>query len=172
MVEALPEIIGLLAPSALSSQRLQPGRWSGAFACWGLENREAAVRFCAATQGNPYGANVEIKCVDPSANPYIACGAILGAALRGSTAGTQLPPEIDQDPSDLSAEEARRLGVVQLSGTQEEALDALEKSGIARELLGDRLLEALVAVRRHEQHQFAGADIAEVADRLRFAWSA
>jgi glutamine synthetase len=172
MVEALPEFVGLLAPSALSSLRLQPGRWSGAFACWGLENREAAVRFCAATQGNPYGANVEIKCIDPSANPYIACGAVLGAALRGLTAGTQLSPETDQDPSDLSAEEARRLGVVQLAGTQEEALDALEKSGIARELLGERLLEALVAVRRHEQHQFAGADIAEVADRLRFAWSA
>jgi glutamine synthetase len=171
IVEVLPEIVGLLAPSALSSVRLQPGRWSGAFACWGLENREAAVRFCAATQGNPYGANVEIKCIDPSANPYIACGAILGAALRGLTAGAPLPPETDQDPSSLSAEEARRLGVVQLSGTQEEALDALEKSAVARELLGESLHEALVAVRRHEQHQFAGASLDEVIDRLRFAWS-
>ncbi|GAA1158568.1 glutamine synthetase family protein [Nocardioides aquiterrae] len=172
IVEALPEIVGLLAPSALSSVRLQPGRWSGAFACWGLENREAAVRFCAATQGNPYGANVEVKCVDPSANPYIACGAILGAALRGLAAGTPLPPETDQDPSGLSVEEARRLGVVQLAGTQEEALDALEKSAVARELLGESLHEALVAVRRHEQRQFSGTDIAEVVDRLRFAWSA
>jgi glutamine synthetase len=171
IVEVLPEIVGLLAPSALSSMRLQPGRWSGAFSCWGLENREAAVRFCAATQGNPYGANVEIKCIDPSANPYIACGAILGAALRGLTSGAPLPPETDQDPSGLSAEEARRRGVVQLSGTQEEALDALEKSAFARELLGASLHEALVAVRRHEQHRFADAGIDEVIDRLRFAWS-
>lgn len=172
IVEALPEIVGLLAPSALSSVRLQPGRWSGAFACWGLENREAAVRFCAATQGNPYGANVEVKCIDPSANPYIACGVILGAALRGLAADTPLPPETDQDPSDLSVEEARRLGVVQLAGTQEEALDALEKSAVARELLGGILHEALVAVRRHEQRQFAGTEIAEIIDRMRFAWSA
>src|SRR2546425_1245435 len=63
-VRWLPEVIGALAPSLLSGLRLQPSHWSGAFACWGLENREAAVRLCAATPGNPRGANVEVKRVD------------------------------------------------------------------------------------------------------------
>ena len=47
------------AGSVLSALRLKPGNWAGAAACWGLENREAAVRFIAATPGSPHGANAE-----------------------------------------------------------------------------------------------------------------
>ncbi|GAA1825832.1 glutamine synthetase family protein [Planosporangium flavigriseum] len=171
IVEQLPELTGLLAPSVLSSLRLQPGMWSGAYACWGLENREAAVRLCAATQGNPHGANIEIKCVDPTANPYIAAGAILAAALDGLRAGKPLPPEVTVAPADLTEEESKQLGVVQLPGTHAEALDALERSAAAQRHLGEELLEALVAVRRHEQAEYGDADIATTVDRLRFAWS-
>jgi glutamine synthetase len=171
IVEQLPEITGLLAPSALSSLRLRPGQWSGAYACWGLENREAAVRLCAATPGNPYGANIEVKCVDPSANPYIACGAILAAALDGLRAGTPLPPEVTVDPALLTEEETKQLGVVRLPATHAAALDALEQSAAAQRNLGGELLEALVAVRRHEQTEYGGADTRTVVDRLRFAWS-
>ena len=49
LVRRLPEVVGALAPSLLSDVRLQPGHWSGAFACWGLENREAAIRLIAGT---------------------------------------------------------------------------------------------------------------------------
>jgi glutamine synthetase len=171
IVEQLPELTGLLAPSALSSLRLQPGMWSGAYACWGLENREAAVRLCAATVGNPYGANIEVKCVDPAANPYVACGAILAAALDGLRAGTPLPPEVTVAPASLTEDETKRLGVVRLPGTHAAALDALEQSAAARRHLGAELLEALVAVRRHEQAEYGGADMQTVVDRLRFAWS-
>jgi glutamine synthetase len=171
IVAQLPELTGLLAPSALSSLRLQPGQWSGAYACWGLENREAAVRLCAANVGNPYGANIEVKCVDPAANPYVACGAILAAALDGLRAGTPLPPEVTVAPASLTEEEARRLGVVLLPGTHAAALDALEQSAAARRHLGDELLEALVAVRRHEQARYGGADVQTIVDSLRFAWS-
>jgi glutamine synthetase len=171
IVEQLPEITGLLAPSTLSSLRLQPGQWSGAYACWGLENREAAVRLCAANPGNPHGANIEVKCVDPSANPYVACGAILAAALDGLRAGTPLPPEVTVAPALLTEEETKQLGVVRLPATHAAALDALEQSAAARRTLGDELLEALVAVRRHEQAEYGGVDVATIVDRLRFAWS-
>ena len=80
-------MIGALAPSLLSGLRLQPGHWSGAFACWGLENREAAVRLCAGTKGNPRGANVEVKCIDASANPYVVNAVLLGLARMGLREG-------------------------------------------------------------------------------------
>jgi glutamine synthetase len=171
IVAQLPELTGLLAPSALSSLRLQPGMWSGAYACWGLENREAAVRLCAATTGNPHGANIEVKCVDPAANPYVACGAILAAALDGLRAGMPLPPEVTVDPATLTEDEAERFGVVRLPATHAAALDALERSAAARRHLGEELLEAMVAVRRHEQNEYGDADMETVVDRLRFAWS-
>ena len=85
IVRWLPEVVGALAPSLLSGFRLQPGHWSGAFACWGFENREAAVRLCAATPGNPRGASIEVKCVDASANPYVVNAVLLGLARRALT---------------------------------------------------------------------------------------
>ena len=99
LVAALPQVLGVLAGSLLSPERLRPGFWSGAHACWGLENREAAVRLVAATPANARGANVEVKVVDPSANPYLATAVLLGAALAGIEAGTPLPPEVGVDPA-------------------------------------------------------------------------
>ena len=98
VIDCLPDLIGVYAGSALSALRLKPGNWAGAAACWGLENREAAVRFIAATPGNPHGANAELKLIDPSANPYLAAAAFLGSALRGIDRGLELPAEIPDAP--------------------------------------------------------------------------
>lgn len=171
IVAGLPELIAVFAGSVLSGQRLQPGHWSGAFACWGLENREAAVRFCAATAGNPHGASVEVKCVDASANPYLAIATILGLALDGLTRGVALPPEVVGDPAALTAAEAAASGIVRLAADQRAALDALAASTLAPRLLGADILEATLAVRQHELDTYADDSTADLAERFRFAWS-
>ena len=101
LVAALPGVQAVLGGSILSGARLRPGFWSGAYPCWGRENREAAVRFVEATPGNPHGANVEVKPVDPSANPYLSSAAVLGAALDGIRAAADLPDEVTSNPADV-----------------------------------------------------------------------
>jgi glutamine synthetase len=164
IVAGLPAALGVLAGSVISPQRLVPGRWSGAFACWGLENREAAVRLLAATRGNPHGANVELKCGDPSANVYLATATMLGLALDGISRTAVLPPEVQVNPAEEPS--ARRL-----PDTQAAVLDALAGDTTVRRILGDDIVEALLAVRRHELHALGGLDAADLAERLRFAWS-
>ena len=170
-VRWIPEVIGALAPSMLSGLRLQPGHWSGAFACWGLENREAAVRLCAGTAGNPRGANVEVKCIDPSANPYVVNAMLVGLARRGRKEGVSLPAETTSDPGAMSDEQRAQAGIVRLQSDQAAMLDALEHSKVAGEILGGALLEALVAVRRHEVATARGVSIEDLVERFRFAWS-
>ncbi|GAA1158241.1 glutamine synthetase family protein [Nocardioides aquiterrae] len=165
ILATLPELLGLYAGSALSAARLRPGNWAGAAACWGLENREAAVRFIAGTPGNPHGANVELKVVDPSANPYLAVTAMLGSAERGVAAGLALPDEVPDDPSGLDVE------LPSLPTDQVAAIDALEASAAAAELLGAPIVEGLVAVRRHEIRTFGDLPLEETTARLRLAWS-
>jgi glutamine synthetase len=172
IVAGLPELTAVFAGSVLSPHRLQPGHWSGAFACWGLENREAAVRLCAATSGNPHGASVELKCIDPSANPYLAAATFLGLALEGLAGGAPLPPEVTVAPAELTAEDAARTSTVRLPADQASALAALDASDLARRLLGEEILEALTAVRRHELATYGGQDLGAVAEKLRYAWSA
>lgn len=167
IVAGLPELLGVFAGSVLSTHRLQPGRWSGAYACWGLENREAAVRLCAATSGNPHGASVELKCIDPSANPYLATAAFLGLAADGVSRGAALPPEVTVDPAGLTGAGA----AVRLPVDQAAALAALDTSPLAERLLGTEVRTALSAVRHHELDTYGEEDVAVLAERFRFTWS-
>lgn len=171
LVRALPEAELALCGSIVSGLRMKPGNWAGAYACWGTENREAAVRFLPATHGNPRGANVEIKIVDPSANPYFATAAILGLAMDGIETHAPLPQEITVDPQDLPAEQRAAAGVVLLSGKQSESIAALDDSGLMRAILGDGAVDALVAVRRYEADNYADLQPEQLADKFRLAWS-
>jgi glutamine synthetase len=165
VVETLPDLIGVYAGSAVSALRLKPGNWAGASACWGLENREAAVRFIAATAGSPHGANAELKLIDPSANPYLAAAAFLGSALRGIDRELELPPEIPENPSQSATPPPP------LPTEQRAAIEALRGSAAAAELLTPAVVDALVAVRSHEITTFGDSSPAETTRALRLAWS-
>ena len=91
------------------------------------------MRLCAETPGNPHGAHVELKCIDGSANPYLAATAFLGLALDGIARSLPLPAEVPVDPASLP--EAQRAALA-LASTQGEALDALEASSLARRAPG------------------------------------
>jgi glutamine synthetase len=165
IIDTLPDLLGVYAGSVLSSLRLKPGNWAGAAACWGLENREAAVRFIAATPGNPHGANAELKLIDPSANPYLAATALLGSALRGIDRELELPREIPDAPARSGATPPP------LPIDQTAAIDAMEGSAIAAELLSPEVIDALVAVRRYEITTYGGLPPADTTRALRLAWS-
>ena len=170
LVCGLEQTLLVFAGSIVSGLRMRPGNWAGAYACWGTENREAAVRFLPATHGNSHGANVEVKVIDPSANPYLATAAILGLALEGIEQHTVLPPEVTIDPDRLSDQQRAAAGVVQLSHNQSDAIAALEDSRLLRAILGDPAVDAVLAVRRYEQ-KYSDLTPEELTDRFRMAWS-
>jgi glutamine synthetase len=162
---------GILCGSILSGLRMQPGHWSGAYVCWGTENREAAVRYLIGGPSNPHGANVEVKVIDPSANPYFATAAILGLALDGIDRGLPLPPETTVDPATLTDDQRTTAGIKLLPSRLGEALDALDQSVLLRGILGDEAVDAVIAVRRYEQENFGGLSPDELAEKFRLAWS-
>ncbi|MCH9640372.1 MAG: glutamine synthetase family protein [Actinomycetia bacterium] len=162
---------GVLCGSILSGLRMQPGHWSGAYTCWGIENREAAVRFLPGGPANPHGGNVEIKVIDPSANPYLASAAILGLALDGIDRALELPKEVAVDPSTLSEIQRDEAGICLLPPEQPEAIDALDRSALLRGILGDDVVDAVVAVRRHEHDNYAELGPEDLAEKFRLAWS-
>jgi glutamine synthetase len=171
VLAGLPEAQGILCGSILSGLRMQPGHWSGAYVCWGTENREAAVRFLIGGPSNPRGANVEVKVIDPSANPYFASAAILGLALDGIERRLPVPPETTVDPANLTDDQRKQAGIKLLASSQAEALDKLDQSSLMRGILGHEPVDAVVAVRRYEQENFADLSPDELAEKFRLAWS-
>ena len=91
ILQELPALVAVTAPSCVSYLRLQPQHWSGAMRCWGTENREAALRFIAGpTPASAGSANMEIKPVDGTANAYLALGAVLAAGIARPGVGRSI----------------------------------------------------------------------------------
>jgi glutamine synthetase len=155
----LPALMAIGAPSVASYLRLQPSQWAGAYACWGRENREAAMRFVAGTAGSEQAtANCEVKCFDQSANPYLASGALIAAGLHGIEQARTLPPEVLDDPAALSQQEREALGADRLPRSLDVSISALEQSDAIRSAMGPMLFDAVLAVRRAELETFKDAD--------------
>jgi glutamine synthetase len=171
ILDELPALCAVGAPSAASYLRLVPSHWAGAYQCWGLENREAALRLVTGSDGEQSErANIEIKCFDLAANPYLVTGTLIAAGLAGLRSGARLPPEIAGDPAGLPPLELSRRGVRRLPQSLPEAAGHLELSTVLREAMGDPLTEAFLAVRRAEAELFADVTPEEIAAQTRWRW--
>ena len=163
LLRDLPAIAAVSAPSVPSLARLRPGYFASAFGFWGVQNREAALRFVpGAPLPGPQGANVELKPSDASGNPYLALAALFAAGLAGLEEGLTPPEPIQEDPGGWSEDERERRGVVRLPATPAEQEAALAGSERVRAALGEERLGAFLAVRRSDAAWAAERDLHEV----------
>jgi glutamine synthetase len=157
----MPALLALTAATVNSYRRLSPRSWSSAYACYGMDNREAAVRICSQLRGDAEGsANLELKPSDSSANPYLALGAVILAGLDGVRAKADPGEAINVDPADLSDEERARLGARPLPRSLGEALDALAADELLMDALGPLRRTAYLAVKRSDIEAFSPHDAA------------
>ena len=164
-------LTGLATPSPASFLRLQPSHWAGVFTCWGREAREAAVRLVTGVTGDePRAANVEVKCADLAANPYLLLGGLVAAGVDGVTSGLKLPPETTGDPAQIEEGERGRRGIERLPTNLGGVITAFSSSSLLREALGPVLADAVLAVRRGEWARMVGAEPADVAAAYRWVY--
>jgi glutamine synthetase len=167
----LPALVAVGSPSVPSYLRLIPSHWAGAFACWGRENREAAIRFITGMVGTrETAANTEVKCFDQSANPYLITGAIIAAGLAGVERDLRLPEEVTVDPVSLPVDELADRAAQRLPQSLEEALSHFEKSDVLRDAMGPMLFGPFAAVRRAEAEAFAGQEPEEIVAAHRWRY--
>jgi glutamine synthetase len=171
LLDALPALAAITTPSPSSYLRMQPSRWAGIFACWGRETREAAIRVITGTLGDRHrAANVEVKCADLAANPYLLLAGLLAAGLDGIDRALSLPEEISGDPARFDAAELAAKGVRRLPQSLDEAVQEFTGSKLLRDALGPVLADAVVAVRRGESSRMAGLDPAQIAQAYRWVY--
>jgi glutamine synthetase len=171
VLASLPALTAITAPSVVSYQRLQPHRWSGPWACWGRENREAALRFITGMVGTrPEAANLELKSMDAAANPYLALGSILAAGMDGLDRELSLPDPVLVDPASLTSAERRKRGIEQLPSSLGKAIRELERSSLLREAMGDELFDAFLATRRAERATYEPMDPASAVRAHRWRY--
>jgi glutamine synthetase len=161
VLEHVPALCGLTAPSFNSYHRIIPHYWAGAFVCWGYDNREAPVRVASPFRGaEEASTNAELKSCDATCNPYLALGGLVAAGLDGLERGLEPPEPLGVDPATLDESERERRGIVRLPATQAEALDALAADEVLLDALGPTLAESYLAVRRSEWAAYSAGDAA------------
>jgi len=171
ILDRLPALLAIGAPSVASYLRLVPSHWAGAYACWGLENREAAMRFVMGPVGNrPLASNVEVKCFDAAANPYLLMAGLLAAGRTGLGDRATLPEPVDVDPASLDPQTRAGRGIAALPGTLAEAVAAFEADPVFIEALGETLVDTVATIRRGEIALFENADAATIAAQTRWKY--
>jgi glutamine synthetase len=145
----LPALMAITTPSVNSYRRLKPHFWSGAFRCWGMDNREAAIRV-PSNPAPPSPTHIELKTVDASANPYLALGTVIAAGLNGIRQSLTLGESVAIDPGYLSELERSQRGIDRLPENLGEAIDHLEQDRFLLDTLGHDLATAFLAVRKAE----------------------
>ena len=159
VLEHLPGLCGLTAPSFNSYHRIVPQYWAGAFVCWGHDNREAPVRVPSVFWGlEEASTNAELKAADASSNPYLALGGLIAAGLDGLERGLEPPEPVEVDPATIDERERDARGIARLPETQEQALAALEADGVLIAALGPVLGSSYLAVRRSEWEAYSAGD--------------
>jgi len=163
LLRDLAAIVAVTAPTVPSLARLRPGYFASAYAFWGVENREAALRFVPSSDLlGPAHANVELKPSDASGNPYLSLAALIAAGLAGVEEGLTLPVPVAQDPGGWTEDERRRAGIVPLPSTPGQQEQALLSSERIRAALGEPLLDAFLAVRRSDAEWAAERPLEEI----------
>ena len=143
----LSALLAITAPCTNSYRRIRPHFWSGAFRCWGLDNREAAVRVVSSPQGSTH---FELKTVDAAANPYLALGAIIAAGLDGIKNDLNPGEPVTQDPANLPLAERITNGIDRLPENLGEAIAQLKQNNTLLQALNPQLSQAFLAVRQAE----------------------
>ncbi len=169
ILHRLPALLAVGAPTVASYLRLIPSHWASAFACWGLENREAALRFITGADGErATAANLEVKCLDAAANPYLLLAALLAAGRDGLGADRRLPEPVETDPAGLSEEERAARGITPLPASLAAAVAAFEADAALRDALGEAVVDTVATVRRGEIDLLDGATPEEIAAATRW----
>jgi glutamine synthetase len=140
----------ILAPLVNSYKRLMPGYEAPAFIIWGRVNREALIRVPRPGPNRQLTARIELRCCDPSCNPYLALAVMLRAGLDGIQRKLPLPPAMDESLFLRDEDERQRHRSKLLPATLGEALEDLREDMLIRETLGDAIYEGFIEAKSIE----------------------
>jgi glutamine synthetase len=140
----------ILAPLVNSYKRLVAGYEAPVYISWARINRSALLRVPRAHEQE--STRIELRCPDPSCNPYLAFAVMLGAGLDGIRRELPAPDATDENLYLMEGQRRTRLST--LPGSLEEALEALDEDDVIRETLGPHTFERFISAKRLEWEDY------------------
>ena len=146
-----PAFTAVANPTVNSYKRLVPGYEAPCYVAWSAQNRSPLVRI-PASRG--ISTRVEVRSVDPAANPYLVMATLLAAGLDGIKNKLTPPAAVDRNIYVMTKEEREEAGIVDLPATLAQALVTLQSNEIICGALGEHLLEHFIEAKEIEWDMF------------------
>jgi glutamine synthetase len=141
----------ITAPTVNSYKRLVPGYEAPVYVGWAQTNRSALIRIPRYMEGQSKAVRAELRCPDPSCNPYLAYSVMLSAALDGIDRKLTPPKPLNNiNVYELSLDERKAKNVTELPGSLLEALSELKKDTLIKDSLGDSIYAAFRRAKMEE----------------------
>lgn len=144
----------VLSPLVNSYKRLVPGYEAPVYISWARVNRSALIRVPQVTKGRLQATRLELRCPDPSCNPYLAFAVMLKCGLDGIKRNLTLPAPVEENLYHFDAAELKRRKVAVMPGSLSEALDELERDEVVQEALGEHVYSRFMAAKRQEYDEY------------------
>ncbi|MFP3321997.1 type I glutamate--ammonia ligase [Planococcus sp. SIMBA_160] len=151
IIEHAKAFTAVTNPTVNSYKRLVPGYEAPCYIAWSGKNRSPLIRI-PASRG--LSTRVEVRSVDPAANPYLAMAVLLGAGLDGIKRDLTPPKAVDRNIYAMNRKERKEVGIEDLPGTLYAALDELQGDEVMTKALGSHILNNFVEAKEIEWDMF------------------
>ena len=149
-----PEISAITNQWVNSYKRLAGGGEAPEWICWGHNNRSALVRVPMYKPSKGNSTRLEFRSVDSACNPYLTFAVILAAGLKGIEEGYELPAGSDDDVWGLTNAERRAMGMKALPSSLNQAIQAMERSELVAETLGEHVFDFFLRNKKAEWEEY------------------
>lgn len=140
----------ILNPTVNSYKRLVVGYEAPVYVAWGQRNRSALIRIPRITKGREKAVRAELRCPDPSANPYLAFAVMLAAGLDGIENKLPAPAPVEENIFEFTDETAAARGITTVAKSLMDAFDELKKDQVICDALGSFCVEKLTEAKKAE----------------------
>ena len=128
-------------PLVNSYKRLVPGYEAPCYIAWSGKNRSPLIRV---PSSRGLSTRVEIRSVDPAANPYMALAAILEAGLDGIKNKLEVPEPVNQNIYEMNREEREAVGIQDLPSTLYTAIKAMRENPTIKKAMGNHIYNQFI----------------------------
>jgi len=144
----------VIAPLVNSYKRLVPGFEAPVYISWARVNRSSLIRVPRATSGKLKSTRIELRCPDPSCNPYLAFAVMLKCGLDGVRRRLPLPEPVEENLYAFDEADLAKRQIATLPGSLGEALDELKRDEVVQEALGAHVYERFLEAKTMEWDQY------------------
>jgi len=148
------EMSAVISPTVNSYKRLVPGYEAPVYISWARINRSALIRVPQYSPGREQSSRAELRCPDPSCNPYLAFAAMLMAGLDGIRNKTQLPDPVEENLYGFTGEKLAERKISTLPASLNEALREFAASAVMKEVFGEQTFRKYIDAKAKEWDEF------------------